>query len=667
MRELVIDTAKVFKPLLIPSRYKGAWGGRGSGKSHFFAESLIEHSLYQRGMRSVCIREVQKTLKQSSKRLIEDKLSEFRLGSADGFKVFNEVIQTPGDGIITFTGMQDHNAESIKSLEGFGRAWIEEAQTMSSRSLSLLRPTIRAPGSELWFSWNPRRKTDAVDVMLRGAEIPTGAVVIRANWQDNPRFPAELEQERQDCLRMDPDQYPHIWDGDYVTLVSGAYYSKSLIKAKEDGRISRVAADSLLTHRAFVDIGGTGARADAFAMWIAQFVGREVRVLDYYEAVGQPLATHLEWLRERKLGPERLKFWLPHDGATHDKVFSVSYESALQAAGYDVTVIPNQGVGAAKARIEAGRRLFPHCWFNADTTEPGREALGWYHEKRDEQRNIGLGPEHDWCFAAGTCVMTPGGWVPIMDLSVHNEVVTPCGNRRIIRSGIVRMTDKWTTTKGIRSTPEHRFFTKRGLVTAESLRSTDEFWTRDDWGLRILGLLCVGLPSGFMGAITSATQGATDVEHQSSCIVWCMRLFMVGFRSAMKSITSTTIRTTIIQKTLRLYRNSNTAGSTKQSHGTNVSAGSAVEHSGVTTLLEVDAARPVKPQTTPGSSENVEPAYSLTVDRDECYFVRGDDGAAYLVANSSHGSDAFGLMAVAYETPATTPSVPRRRGSGLAR
>lgn len=396
MRELVIDTARVFKPLLAPARYKGAWGGRGSGKSHFFAESLIEDSLAERGMRSVCIREVQKTLKQSSKRLIEDKLSEFRLGSADGFKVFNEVIQTPGDGIITFTGMQDHNAESIKSLEGFGRAWIEEAQTMSHRSLSLLRPTIRAPGSQLWFSWNPRRKTDAVDVMLRGVEVPTGSVVIRANWQDNPRFPAELEQERLDCLRMEPDQYPHIWDGDYVTLIEGAYYAKSLIKAKEDGRIGRVAADPLLTHRAFVDIGGTGAKADAFAMWIAQFVGREIRVLDYYEAVGQPLATHLEWLRERKLGPERLKFWLPHDGKTHDKVFSVSYESALMEAGYDVTVIPNQGPGAAKARIEAMRRVFPLCWFNADTTEPGREALGWYHEKKDEQRNIGLGPEHDW-------------------------------------------------------------------------------------------------------------------------------------------------------------------------------------------------------------------------------------------------------------------------------
>lgn len=395
-RRLEIDTAAVFDPLLSPSRYKGVHGGRGGGKSHFFAESMIEDALLNRGLRAVCIREVQKSLKESSKRLIEDKISQFGLTEADGFKVFKEVIQTPGDGIIMFQGMQDHTADSIKSLEGFQRAWVEEAQTLSARSLMMLRPTIRADGSELWFSWNPRRKTDPVDAMLRGPELPTGATVVRANWSDNPRFPQVLEVERLDCLRTMPDQYAHIWEGDYATVNAGAYYAKSLAQARADGRIGRVAADPLLTHRAFVDIGGTSARADAFAMWIAQFVGREIRVLDYYEAVGQPLAAHLEWLRSKNLGPERLKIWLPHDGVTHDKVYPVSYESALIDAGYDVTVVKNQGPGAAKARIEALRRVFPMCWFNADTTEAGREALGWYHEKRDAQRDIGLGPDHDW-------------------------------------------------------------------------------------------------------------------------------------------------------------------------------------------------------------------------------------------------------------------------------
>jgi phage terminase large subunit len=393
---LAIPTAEVFEPLLAPSRYKGAWGGRGSGKSHFFAGLLIEDSLAERGLLSVCIREVQKTLKDSSKRLIEAKLKQFGLGEADGFKVFNEVIQTPGDGAIIFQGMQDHTAESIKSLEGFKRAWWEEAQAASVRSLNLLRPTIRAEGSELWFSWNARLKSDPVDVMLRGPEKPTGSTVIEANWRDNPWFTSELEQERQDCLRMQPDQYDHIWEGGYLTVAAGAYYAQHLAQAKNEGRIGKVAADPLMTIRLFADIGGTGAKADAFTLWAVQFIAKEIRVLDYYEAVGQPLAAHLNWMRSRGYTPDRVQIWLPHDGSTQDKVYDVSYESALRAAGYEVTVVPNQGKGAAAARIEATRRLFPSVWFNEETTQGGRDALGWYHEKRDEARNIGLGPNHDW-------------------------------------------------------------------------------------------------------------------------------------------------------------------------------------------------------------------------------------------------------------------------------
>lgn len=394
MSVLSIPTAEAFTPLLEPARYKGAHGGRGSGKSHFFAGLMIEDSLCEPGLLSVCIREVQKSLKQSSKRLIESKLRDLGLGEKDGFKVFNEVIQTPGDGLVAFQGMQDHTAESIKSLEGFKRAWVEEAQSLSSRSLQLLRPTIRASGSQLWFSWNPRRKSDPVDTMLRGLQVPTGACVVQANWRDNPWLTAELEQERQDCLRMDPDQYEHVWEGAYASANAGAYFAKHLAEAKAENRIGPLSRDPLMTMRAYWDIGGTGAKADACAIWIAQFVGPQVRVLDYYEASGQPLAMHVSWLRSS--GYSDAYCILPHDGASNDKVHQVSYESALRAAGFEVKVIPNMGAGAAMQRIEAARRLFPSIWFNADKTEPGRDALGWYHEKRDEDRNIGLGPKHDW-------------------------------------------------------------------------------------------------------------------------------------------------------------------------------------------------------------------------------------------------------------------------------
>jgi hypothetical protein len=132
---LDIPTAEVFEPLLYPARYKGAHGGRGSGKSHFFAEMLIEDHIRHPGMRSVCIREVQKSLKESAKRLLEDKIQ--KLGVTMLFDAQADRIITPGNGVIIFQGMQDHTAESIKSLEGFRRAWVEEAQTLSARSLEL--------------------------------------------------------------------------------------------------------------------------------------------------------------------------------------------------------------------------------------------------------------------------------------------------------------------------------------------------------------------------------------------------------------------------------------------------------------------------------------------------------------------------------------------------
>ena len=172
----------MFEPLLAPARYKGVYGGRGSGKSHFFGELLVETCQAERGTLAVCIREAQRTLAQSSKRLIESKIASLGLGHQ--FKLFSDKIETPGDGLIIFRGMQDHTADSIKSLEGFKIAWVDEAQSLSAHSLALLRPTIRAKGSELWASWNPRRKSDAIDDFLRTRK-PDGALVINANWRDN--------------------------------------------------------------------------------------------------------------------------------------------------------------------------------------------------------------------------------------------------------------------------------------------------------------------------------------------------------------------------------------------------------------------------------------------------------------------------------------------------
>lgn len=202
----------VFRPLLKPARFKGAWGGRGTGKSHFFAGSAVVALLS--GKNVLCVREVQNTIADSVKTLMEGKINEF--GLAEMFRVTEREILCPRGGRAIFRGMQNHTAANVKSLEGFDIAWWEEAQTASQRSLDLLIPTIRKPGSELWFSWNPENETDPVDQLLR-VDQPEGAIVVHARYEDNKWFPAELLADMERDRARDPDKAAWIWDGAYRT------------------------------------------------------------------------------------------------------------------------------------------------------------------------------------------------------------------------------------------------------------------------------------------------------------------------------------------------------------------------------------------------------------------------------------------------------------------
>lgn len=228
--QIEIDTPRVFLPLLKPARYKGAHGGRGSGKSHFFAELLIERCICEK-THAVCVREVQKTLDQSVKKLLEEKIESLGVGHL--FEVQQSKIIGKNGSLIIFQGMADHTADSIKSLQGFQVAWVEEAQSLSQRSLDLLRPTIREEGSELWFSWNPDKETDPVDVLLRGDNPPPDAVVIEVNWKDNPNFPGVLKAEMEYDRGRDPDKYAHVWLGQYQQRSDSKVFSNWSIQEFE--------------------------------------------------------------------------------------------------------------------------------------------------------------------------------------------------------------------------------------------------------------------------------------------------------------------------------------------------------------------------------------------------------------------------------------------------
>jgi phage terminase large subunit len=378
--------------------YRGAWGGRGSAKSRSFAKMAAVYGLRcamanQSGV-IVCGREFQNSLDESS--MAEIKLAiESEPWLAGHYEVGEKFIRTR-DGRIdfSFVGLR-RNIESVKSTARIRLLWVDEAEQVSEIAWQKTIPTVRETGSEIWVTWNPERRASATHQRFRETP-PDNSKIVGLTYRDNPWFPATLEQIRKEDEIRRPDQYGHVWLGEFATGHVGAYYARLINEAKEEGRIGHVSRDPLLPVRVYVDIGGTGARSDAYAQWVVQFVGRgEVRVLDYYESVGEPLAVHVGWLREKGWG--KASVYLPHDGATHDRIYSVSFESAFRDAGFAVEVIPNQGRGAARARIEAARRLFPSIWFNEDTTEAGREALAWYHERKSEDvRDVGLGPEHDW-------------------------------------------------------------------------------------------------------------------------------------------------------------------------------------------------------------------------------------------------------------------------------
>ena len=208
------QTPRAFVPLRAPRRFKGAKGGRGGAKSHIFAERFVIDSV--RGhVRTACVREVQQSIKDSVKLLIEDKIAKHRLRGH--FKITEREIVGPNESLFIFRGLQNHTAASIKSLEGFNRVWYEEAQTLTQRSLDLAIPTFRTPGTEQYFSWNPEFATDPVDKFFNeniAANDPDFAL-ITVNYEDNPWFPEDLRRDMERDKLRDPDKYNWIWRGGY--------------------------------------------------------------------------------------------------------------------------------------------------------------------------------------------------------------------------------------------------------------------------------------------------------------------------------------------------------------------------------------------------------------------------------------------------------------------
>jgi phage terminase large subunit len=405
---LQVEVPEALAPLLQPARYKAAYGGRGGAKSHFFAEQLVLRC-YAAKTRAVCIREVQNTIRESVRQLLIDKIQALGLGSF--FDPKEGEIRGRNGSLIVFKGMQTYNAENIKSLEDFDIAWVEEAQTFSEKSLRLLRPTIRKDGSEIWFSWNPRHDTDAVDKFFRGGAKPTGSIVCPVNWYDNPWFPQVLVDEKDQDYANDPEMAEHVWGGGYEIITEAAYYAKHIAAAEREGRVGFYPHLPDLPVYTGWDLGVD----DYTAIWFLQIIdGVRVRIIDYLESSGlgaddilaDGLPEYTRDLQDRiakmvEIGRPKpyayQRHFLPHDiGNREWGAGAKTRIETLVGLGVPLDSIHRGVAQDPEERINATRRLLPACEFHqSKRVMLGLSRLRRYSRKFNEHLGTYLGPLKD--------------------------------------------------------------------------------------------------------------------------------------------------------------------------------------------------------------------------------------------------------------------------------
>jgi len=337
------------------------------------------------GKRVVCLREVQNSIADSVKQLIEDIIERHGLESL--FDITEREIRGPQGSVCLFRGLHNSTSASIKSLEGIDRAWLEEAQTISQRSLDLLTPTIRAEGSELWFSWNPVSRLDPIDKLLR-RYTPKNAIIVESSWQDNKWFPKALKADMERDRGQDPEKASHIWDGEYASVTGGAYYASLIADARKAKRIMKVEYDPDLPVSSAWDLG----IGDSLAIVLWQQVGNEIRVINHYENHSLPLPHYVEWLKA--LPYPVIIDWLPHDARVRELGTGLTRVEVLKRKKRNVKIVPMHKVDDG---INAVRELLPIMYFDVDKCEYLLECLMQYREDYDERLlTLKSRPLHDW-------------------------------------------------------------------------------------------------------------------------------------------------------------------------------------------------------------------------------------------------------------------------------
>lgn len=378
------------QPLWTPKRYKVAHGGRSSAKSWGFARALLIQA-FQRPLRILCTREIQKSIKQSVHRLLSDQIES--MGLSGFYEILDTEIRGRNGSLFIFSGLSDQTAESIKSYEGVDICWCEESQALSQRSLDILTPTIRKQGSEVWFTLNPELDTDAVFARFI-LDQPENAIVIEMSWRDNPWFSPEMEAERQEFLRQvalgkrTQDEYDNIWEGKCRAAVAGAIYHTEIVAAKTAKRLRNVPYDPLLKVHTIWDLGWN----DCMSILLVQKQASEIRIIGYIEDSHRTYESYVQQLNEMKY--RWGKDYLPHDGKAASAESGRSPREILKQLGRPVywPCVPNIGV---EEGIRAARQMFPRVYFDEVNAGQLFNRLSRYRRRINQQTQQPEAPRHD--------------------------------------------------------------------------------------------------------------------------------------------------------------------------------------------------------------------------------------------------------------------------------
>lgn len=361
-------------PLFQAHPYKVLYGGRDGAKSWSIARALLIIAANPsilwpgrtEGPRILCARETMDSIRESVHQLLTDQI--VNLGLERFYTPLQSEIRGKNGAEFVFAGLRKQTVSSIKSYEAIDICWVEEASVVSRRSLTILLPTIRKPGSEIWFSLNPDLETDAVyqDFIVNP---PKSAFVCKTTYRDNNWLSEESREKIETLRQRDPDAFHHVYEGGTRSTVEGAIYKQELREAEIAGRIRAVPYDPMLPVDTFFDLG----YADRVAIWAAQRTPFEIRILRYFEGDHQAIDYYLREIQTWRyvLGT----CYLPWDGGTRSLGTGRSIEEIMRSKGFKTRV--NRQMSVANG-INAVRMIFPQLYFDSVLCADGLQYLRRY-------------------------------------------------------------------------------------------------------------------------------------------------------------------------------------------------------------------------------------------------------------------------------------------------